>query len=112
MRALAILLLVACTAADGPGRFAGTYTARGLTGYTTLRLFADGRAESIASASEGGAEPRSDLSRGSFSVLGDTAFVRMDLDDGASTLRFLLRGDSLVMLDRVLGERVTFVRQE
>ena len=114
-----VLLLVssACRGRTGAERFVGEYRWRQMFGYQAILLEEGGKASysMVLAAEDPGAPPTTEVHAGTYRVVGDTAFVVVDWpDEGArgDTLALMLRGDTLVMLNQVLGGNPTFVRAD
>lgn len=124
-RLLAVAHLIAIVTLSAPGcqpktgadRFVGTFRWRQLFGYQGVTLEEGGKATySIVTPGEGDADPpETELFPSTYRVVGDTAFMVVVFPDPAErndTLAFLLRGDTLIMLNQVLGGNPLFIRED
>ena len=108
---VALIALSCSQPREGPDRFVGEFIARGLAGSTGFTLERDGRARFVTTVSdENGTE--TEANEGTYRVVGDTALISIRWGDAATdTLRAMVRGDTLVLLDDVLGLTPLYVRR-
>ena len=108
----------ACAAPKkGADRFAGTFRWRQSFGYQAVAFEKNGRAQYIVAVPDdkNRDSTKVDSHPSSYRVAGDTAFLVVDWGDPDTendTLSMLLRGDSLIMMNEVLGGNPVFVRDK
>ncbi len=108
---------IACQPKKGADRFLGTFRWRQTFGFQAVTFEKGGKATyATVTPGEGDDAPaETETLPSRYHVAGDTAFVLVEWPDAAArgdTLAFLLRGDSLVMLNQVLGGNPVFVRED
>lgn len=112
---LGIIALAACTAKKGADRFVGTFRWRQPFGYQAIAFEKGGKAQYITAVpGDANSDSTKTESRpSSYRVSGDTAFLVVDWADPDTendSLTLLLRGDSLIMMNEVLGGNPVFMR--
>ena len=112
-----VIIALACFGCSKPrsglDRFVGEFVAPAVAGSTAFTLERDGRAKFTTTWTEEGEDkPRTEVNEGTYRVLGDTAFIAVRwVEDGLDSLRVVLRGDTLVLVDDALGLTPTYVRR-
>jgi hypothetical protein len=112
---IACLTAVACRPKAGADRFLGTFRWRQMFGYQAVTFEKGSKASyTFVTPGEGDEDPpKTEVLPSTYHVLGDTAFMLVEWPDPkmrGDTLSLLLRGDTLVMLNQVLGGNPIFVR--
>jgi hypothetical protein len=112
---IAGLTALACRPRSGPDRFLGEFRWRQMFGYQAIRFEENGKASYtfVTAAEEAGAPPETEVLSSTYRVSGDTAFMVVDWPDArgrGDTLALQLRGDTLVLLNEVLGGNPVFLR--
>jgi hypothetical protein len=116
--ALASLVASGCARPKkGNERFVGTFKWQQAFGSQSIALERGGKAKYLsAMAGEGANDAQVTKERpATYGVLGDTAYLLVEWPDERSrgdTLFLLLRGDSLIMLNSVLGGNPVFMRMD
>ena len=115
--AFAVAGLAACQPKTGADRFLGTFRWRQMFGYQGITFEKNGKASYVSvTPGEGDDDPaETETLPSTYRVAGDTAFMVVEWPDPRArgdTLALLLRGDTLVMLNSVLGGNPLFIRAD
>lgn len=105
-----------CTAPPkkGPDRFVGTFRWQQDFGSQAIAFEKGGKAKYITVLPGNGDSSETKGMPSTYTVSGDTALLVVDWGDpntANTPLTMLLRGDSLIMLDEVLGGHPVFMRE-
>ena len=112
---LIVIAFNACAAPKkGADRFVGTFRWSQAMGYQAVAFQKGGKAQYITVLpDEVDDSTKTETKPATYRVAGDTAFLVVDWGDPNTEngpLSFLLRGDSLIMMNEVLGGNPVFMR--
>jgi hypothetical protein len=110
-------MILACQPKEGPDRFLGTFRWRLRFGYQAVTFERNGKATYVMVMPGEGDEdpPETESYPSTYHVQGDTAFTVVEWPEsegGRETLAMLLQGDTLVMLNPILGQYPLFIREK
>lgn len=111
----AIIAIAACAQKKGADRFVGTFRWSQGFGYQAITFAKGGKVQYTTAAPDETNDDSTTIETkpGTYRVSGDTAFMVVDWGDPDtenSSLTMLLRGDSLIMMQQVLGGNPVFLR--
>lgn len=114
---LVLLGASACAPKTGADRFLGSFRWRQMFGYQAVTFEKGGKASyTFVMPGEGDDDPaETEVLPATYRVVGDTAFMAVafpDTKERNDTLALLIRGDTLVMLNQVLGGNPMFLRAD